>query len=326
MPDNKERRLPFINKLMLYHAFQGEFKLLSECVVSLGKLFLRCVEIMLLWYQKIRKHSRFTKCGTCERLRNALQHAVSRNLCTDTIFEQKRARKQLANWSGLCEETDFCNDIDRIMQFRFFRFTRSTTAGPNTSTAPWHSTTCDVKCVSSDTWKPLEEFVLGAQSLLTFVFDLTQTPPEEITSPPDVNKYTARIESESARVKSKSKIKELPKLRTRCSETGQWRFTGISPTTSSWPQSRVTLPMTEVNHLHWKLWLFRIQWLMQMGYTTALIHLSEWWVLEVYHSLQFWIAQVLDVYKSKAGVVTGLSIQWFEFHGNIDHACWKILR
>lgn len=65
--------------------------------------------------------------------------------------------KQIMNWSGLCDEVGCCNNIVRITQFRFSRFTRVTKGLSTGASKQLHMSKCEVKCISSDASKPFEE-------------------------------------------------------------------------------------------------------------------------------------------------------------------------
>lgn len=88
MPDKTEWHLPFFRRRLVYDLFRKEFQVLyPQDALPSTNYFLatwkaRCFQI------KVRKHSRFTKCETCEELRDALATAVSHRRCTLTIRDK----------------------------------------------------------------------------------------------------------------------------------------------------------------------------------------------------------------------------------------------
>ena len=88
MPDNSQKHLPFVNKIFVFDRFKKEFNILYPSVTCPSENYFysiwkkHCVDI------KVRKTTRFTKCGICERIRVALLDATARNLKTDAIIKQ----------------------------------------------------------------------------------------------------------------------------------------------------------------------------------------------------------------------------------------------
>lgn len=97
MPDRDEMHLPFINKVHVYEKFIEEFKILYPVRTTPSSSYFYSVWKANCSHIKVRKASRFTKCGTCERLRSALQQAVSRRLSTHDLLVEKAEHLSFVN-------------------------------------------------------------------------------------------------------------------------------------------------------------------------------------------------------------------------------------
>ena len=91
MPDSKERHLPFVNKLAVFHRFKTDFRNLYPCTSCPTPAYFYSVWRSECPDIKVRKVTRVTKCGTCESLRSEILKATSRILNTDELLAQKSA-------------------------------------------------------------------------------------------------------------------------------------------------------------------------------------------------------------------------------------------
>lgn len=91
MPDNGELHLPFFRKEDVYEVFILQFKKLYPTKDFPGKSYFYASWKKHRFNVKVRQETRFTKCGTCERLRAALAEAIRRGLPTDDIKKEKTA-------------------------------------------------------------------------------------------------------------------------------------------------------------------------------------------------------------------------------------------
>lgn len=89
MPDSQERHLPFLNKKQVYDLFKAEFPTLYLGERTPGYEYFSQVWSKNCSSIKIRKHTRFSKCTTCEQLRAAIRDALTKGRCTEELKRQK---------------------------------------------------------------------------------------------------------------------------------------------------------------------------------------------------------------------------------------------
>lgn len=89
MPDNNERHLPCVSKLAVFERFKSEFMVIYPCSSCPTAAYFYCVWKAECSEIKVRKVSRFRKCGTCESLRSEILKATSRNLDTADLLAKK---------------------------------------------------------------------------------------------------------------------------------------------------------------------------------------------------------------------------------------------
>lgn len=90
MPDSEEVHLPFFRKQDVQELFLRDFKQLYPTHHPPSLSYFYDIWSQYRFNVKVRKHPRFTKCATCERIRNALSDAVMKNLPTDSIRHDQR--------------------------------------------------------------------------------------------------------------------------------------------------------------------------------------------------------------------------------------------
>lgn len=94
MPDRDEIHLPFFRKNDVYELFVRDFKkLYPKSLVPTSSYF------YYIWKKyksnvKVRRDTRFTKCSTCERLRDALEEAIRLGQPTDELKKQKKEHNE----------------------------------------------------------------------------------------------------------------------------------------------------------------------------------------------------------------------------------------
>ncbi len=118
--------------------------------------------------------------------------------------------KNVANWSGLCENEKCLSNIKNFSKYRYFRFNR---VAPTEET-PDISTSCMVKVNVSEEWVQLNSGSRGgASGFIKFVPDLRKTPPLEIVCPDGKEKVTECISAAESRIPSTEKVQQLLELR-----------------------------------------------------------------------------------------------------------------
>lgn len=115
--------------------------------------------------------------------------------------------KEVANWSGLCEQEKCCQKIKHITMWRYFRFTSKKISDEDREVL----SICQVRGSVDDQWRDLETDK-GPQ-FLCFVPELSKMPPEILRAPTNFKQVTARISSEEGRITSDEKLKALYELR-----------------------------------------------------------------------------------------------------------------
>lgn len=159
----------------------------------------------------------------------------------------------------------------------------------------------------------LEEMTKFCKSILLFRPRLEETPAEVIESPPDKDKVTARIESESVRIGSDVNLTSLISLSDtvfRSRSLGfHWDLESIIENTSANLVTGTIHDDTDDLPTKWN---------------TSSTSSSRQYEIDSFVgvlgengglSVEFWIGQITDVIKHKEGGVRGLRVRWYEFHG-----------
>lgn len=214
--------------------------------------------------------------------------------------------KQVANWSALCERSSCLHKVHGISQYRFFKFTRAS-ANQNVSENPVH---CLVRCTVDEQWSDLPTD--NGPCFLRFVPDLANTPPEQLTSPADIDDVTLRIESEENRITPVSKLRSLIRLRNEVYRTRlvsfHWDLSTIVETKgnirSLLDASPATLPSfeepvcTPENAPSYKYPIHSfvaVKACASVGTSTDV----------------FWIGEVLETFKGKSNKISRLRVLWY---------------
>lgn len=116
---------------------------------------------------------------------------------------------QVANLSGLFEQSKCVQNVSGFSGYRYFRFTRSV-GGVQKG---FYSTCCDVKTRSCDEWSAFPE--ASGDGFLKFVPNLEDTPPMVTRVPNNVVQVNKCLEAAEGRIKDPVKMEELRKLRNR---------------------------------------------------------------------------------------------------------------
>lgn len=215
--------------------------------------------------------------------------------------------KEVANWSGLCQEAKCCNSISQISQYRYFKFMLTNEKDSNCQSP---HVECTVKRTVDDQWKVLEDGKKGvAITFLKFVPNLSETPPEQLTEPEDVHKINLRIQSEEARIGSDQKLHTLYNLRDLIYRTRKSKF--------HWDLSSV-VEGGRKNGEDWSIDANSPAFAQVMTNCNYKYSPGSMLVVQPEKTeggLPFWIAQVLDA-KLSDGVVVGLNVCWYEFYGS----------
>lgn len=137
--------------------------------------------------------------------------------------------KRLANWSGLCDETNCLRKINHITQWRYFLFVQDTASATdkegNDSDSGSDSektvndgvrrTLCYVKKDSDNEWQKMYPSAVAPTpgGILRFSPDLSCTPDLKVTCPEGLDLVSKRFESEDQRVNDHDKMISLHNLR-----------------------------------------------------------------------------------------------------------------
>lgn len=247
--------------------------------------------------------------------------------------------KQVANWSGLCDQTNCCHEIDHITKYRFFRFSVSQTnsddiahnagheekeggqaTSDSTDNAPstiLRTTNVKVRYTSKDNWISLESVNGGTNSFLRHLPDLSITPPEELQSPEDVDKITARIESETHRIDSEEKLASLFSLRDEIFRTRSvkfhWNLAEIVEMKAlnlrrEPNQEEIEVAALESNGL--SSLSSRLRYDMDSFVAVRGTIGST--------DIEIWVGRIVDRIRNKNGSINQLKVHWYERHGDGD--------
>ncbi len=254
--------------------------------------------------------------STSQRLRyhdavtlSDLQHEVS--LC----YNEKTtvsSLKQVANWSGLCDQTRCNNNINLITQYRYFRFTQCKENSKNGCV----SSVCHVRSSCTEDWRALEaDNRAGTTSILKFLPDLSRTPPEIIECPTGEEEFNTRLDSERGRIVSEVKMRSLMALKKdvfrKKSLPFHWNLSSIVENGFSTESDCMDAMVVEG------------QCPETQASSSAEYSYDPGSFVAVNTGINgqgqgFWIGQIVDVHRGKGRKVISLSVNWYEFYGTTN--------
>lgn len=140
--------------------------------------------------------------------------------------------------------------------------------------------------------------------MLQFLQALNQTPPEQLTSPPEKNKVTDRTISEEYRIPTVIQLQSLLKLQDEVHHTRSvqfhWDMNSMIQLNSNLASQLP--PSTEVpsSYLSYKLQSF----------------VWENTDIDSEYKVYFWIVQVIDVHYVQLKVIIDVTVHWYAFYNS----------
>ena len=253
---------------------------------------------------------------TAERLRyhdaitlSDLQHEVSKCYNGKTTVSRL---KQLVNWSGLCDKSKCNNNIKHITQYRYFKFSASSKCNGNNII----SSICHVRSSCTDGWKSLEsENSPGITGVLKFLPDLSQTPPERVESPQNVDKFMQKLDSERGRIVPEVKMRSLVSLKNEIFRDKtfhfHWNLSSILENNISRNSERNDMLMDSPSVIEPA----------EQPYTEYSYDVGSFVAVNTGNANdghEFWIARVIDVQNKKGRKTKQLSVNWYQYYGGTN--------
>lgn len=121
--------------------------------------------------------------------------------------------KRVANWSGLCNQEGCIKKISNITQYRYFKFSLSSTQSKSDAEVPM-ATQCETKRFCNDAWTPLPTSTRGTiLGVLRFCPEYQNPPSTVIKCPEGKDEVIKRLSSEEGRINNCQKVLELHNLK-----------------------------------------------------------------------------------------------------------------
>ncbi len=238
-----------------------------------------------------------------------LQHIVSSCYNDKTTVS---SLKQVVNWSGLCDATRCNNNINLITQYRYFRFNRSKTVDGKGNV----SSVCYVRSSCTEDWRPLEsDNKPGITSILKFVPNLSQTPPEKVECPQGLEEFENRIDSERSRIVSEVKMRSLTSLKKEVFRAKtlafHWNLSSVIETSSS-RQSDTKDTELEDSRTHDTHASSSSDYTYDIGSFVAVnTGISG-------QGQGFWIGKIIDISRGRCRKIMSVSVHWYESYGSTN--------
>lgn len=226
--------------------------------------------------------------------------------------------RELVNWSGHLKQTKCHNTVRTLTQHHYFwfllevvpKFQPSDTCA-ETSKGHRHLV-CNLLRNIDDIWHPLRERNCSwVTSFLKFIRSLVDKPTELITKPKDIDKVTARVESEQSIIDHQRKLESLYTLREPIHgltiEQFHWNLTTIVDLNhfrdhkEAWYESQRQMP--------------RVNSGTEYRYTVRSIMICKH--DPIVSGLPFWVAENLDVSKFE-NKATSMLVCWNEAYRSAD--------
>ena len=178
------------------------------------------------------------------------------------------------------------------------------------------TTDCHVRATCIEEWKPLQaDNADGIRSILKFLPELKQTPPEVITCPKGLEDFTAKVDSERERIVSQVKIRSLSALKKDVFRDKSYSFHWDLSTIV---ENRTLKESGTSNDLDDPIHGGDIRSSSNSKYTYdigSFVAINNGFIGE---GKGFWIASIVDAHRGKNRRIESLSVHWYEFYGSTN--------